>query len=239
MTSFLLRTDDLLRGRLDSKPVSAASGAVKPRRVLGHLLVTVLAFGLFYGAVMGAFGAFAHAGLSRAAHSDLPRQMLYSALKVPLLLLVTFGLSLPSFFVLNTVLGVRGDFSRVLQGLIATQAVLTTVLASLAPLTAFWYAAAPDYNGALLFNAAAFGVASLAAQRLLRRTYRPLVAADPRHRILLRLWIVIYAFVGIQMAWVLRPFIGDPHTPTGFFRHDAWGNAYEQFARALAHAVGW
>jgi len=64
------------------------------------------------------------------------------------------------------------------------------------------------------------------------------VAANPRHRVLLRLWLVIYAFVGIQMAWVLRPFIGSPNTATGFFRQDAWGNAYEQFARMLAHAVG-
>src|SRR5580658_1686241 len=134
MIGFLLRTDDLLRGRLDIEPVS---GAVTRRRVLPHLLATVLAFGLLYGAVMGAFGAFAHAGLRGGVHSDLPRQMLYSALKVPLLLLVTFALSLPSFFVLNTILGVRGDFGRVLKGLVAAQAGLTTILASFAPLTAF------------------------------------------------------------------------------------------------------
>ncbi len=147
MIPFLLRTDDLLRGRLDADPGSGAD-TTKRRRVLPHLLAIVLAFGLLYGAVMGAFGAFAHGGLRPSAHSDLPRQMLYSALKVPLLLLVTFGLSLPSFFVLNTVLGVRGDFGRVLKGLFAAQAGLTTILASFSPLTAFWYAAAPDYNGA-------------------------------------------------------------------------------------------
>ena len=27
---------------------------------------------------------------------------------------------------------------------------------------------------------------------------------------MLRTWLVIYVFVGIQMGWVLRPFIGDP-----------------------------
>jgi hypothetical protein len=234
IVTFFIRTDDLLRGRLDSGPVDGTSAH---RRSLGHLLMTVLAFGLVYGAIMGAYGAFAHTGPRGGAHSDLPKQMLYSALKVPLLLLVTFALSLPSFFVLNTVLGVRGDFGRVVQGLIAAQAGLTAVLASLGPLTAFWYAAVPDYDAALLFNTAAFGIASLAAQRLLRRSYRPLAAANPRHRILLQLWIVIYAFVGIQMAWVLRPFIGDPLSPTGFFRHDAWGNAYEQFAHTIARAV--
>ena len=54
---------------------------------------------------MGTFGGL---------HGDRPLQLLYSALKVPLLLLVTFCLSLPSFFVLNTILGVRADFRRVL-----------------------------------------------------------------------------------------------------------------------------
>jgi len=36
-------------------------------------------------------------------------QLLYSGVKVPLLMLVTFGLCLPSFFVLNTVAGLRDE----------------------------------------------------------------------------------------------------------------------------------
>jgi hypothetical protein len=38
-------------------------------------------------------------------------------------------------------------------------------------------------------------VASLAAQGLLRRHYRPLIARDPRHRLLLRGWAGLHAFV--------------------------------------------
>jgi len=61
---------------------------------------------------------------------------------------------------------------------------------------------------------------------LLRRLYRPLIARDARHRALLRLWLIIYTFVGIQMGWLLRPFIGMPDTPTRFLREDTWSNAY-------------
>jgi hypothetical protein len=43
---------------------------------------------------------------------------------------------------------------------------------------------------------------------------------------MLRTWIVIYVFVGIQMGWVLRPFIGSPLAPTQFFREGSWSNAY-------------
>jgi hypothetical protein len=223
MAALLRHADDVLRGGQ-----AAAAPAPVRRTVAGHLGLLVL-FGAFYGAVMGCFGGV---GGSRAL------QPLYSAVKVPLLLLVTFALSLPSFFVLNTLLGVREDFPRVLRGLAATQAALTVVLASMAPLTAFWYASSGDYHQALAFNALVFAAASVSAQFLLRRWYRPLILRNPRHRVLLRGWLVIYAFVGIQTGWVLRPFVGHPAGPTRFFRPDAWGNAYVEVTHTLWKAVG-
>ncbi len=69
-------------------------------------------------------------------------------------------------------------------------------------------------------------MASLSAQWMLRRDYRPLIERHSAHRWMLRTWILIYVFVGIQMAWVLRPFIGDPRAPVQFFREDSWSNAY-------------
>lgn len=207
--------DDLLRAR-------GAAAAVT--RSTGWLIVLVLAFGLLYGAVMGAFG-----GIS----GDRAWQVFYSASKVPLLLLVTFALSLPSFFVLNTLFGLRSDFAEALRALLAAQAVLTVILASLAPYTAFWYASSADYTAATAFNGLMFAVATFAAQILLRQLYRPLVARHARHRWMLRVWLTVYAFVGIQMAWVLRPFIGDPLQPVQFFRDEAWGNAYVVVANLL------
>jgi hypothetical protein len=56
--------------------------------------------------------------------------------------------------------------------------------------------------------------------------------------VLLRGWLVIYAFVGIQMGWVLRPFVGVPGRPVTFFREGAWGNAYEEVARTALRALG-
>jgi hypothetical protein len=178
-----------------------------------------------YGLVMGSFGG---RGL----------QALYSAVKVPLLLAATVGLSLPSFFILNTLRGLRADFAQAVRAVVASQAGLTVVLASLAPVTAFWYASTTDYHGSILFNGVMFGVASLAAQGPLRRAYRPLVERDPRHKALVRFWVVLYAFVGVQMGWVLRPFIGDPVGPVQFFRPGAWDNAYVIVARMAWDQLG-
>lgn len=33
-----------------------------------------------------------------------------------------------------------------------------------------------------------------------------------------RTWVVVFALVGAQMSWVLRPFIGDPDSPFAWFR---------------------
>src|SRR5262249_37385766 len=80
-------------------------------------------------------------------------------------------------------------------------------------------------------------IASLAAQRVLRRRYTRLIARNPRHRIMLWTWLGVYAFIGIQMGWILRPFIGQPGRPVTFFREDTWGNAYIKVFESLWEAL--
>src|SRR5580698_3666575 len=88
---WLAQADRVLRRSIgESNPVSAR-----------RLSLILTAAGLSYGAVMGTFGGI---GPSRFP------QIIYSGAKVPLLLLATFGLSLPNFFVLTSLLGLRHDF---------------------------------------------------------------------------------------------------------------------------------
>ena len=216
------RTDDILRRRPWTTQSAPAGSA------LLWLAGNVLLFGMLYGAAMGTFGGIG---------GDRLWQVVYSALKVPLLLLVTFLIGLPSFFVLNTLFGLRRDFAEALRALVAAQAGLAIVLASLAPFTLVWYASSADYSAALRFNGLMFAVASFSGQRLLWAYYRPLIRRNIRHRRMLWTWLAIYIFVGIQMAWVLRPFVGDPGVPVQFFREQSWGNAYEVVARLIYDAV--
>ena len=218
MTGFLLRAEDVLRR------AAWTTQSQRPLSATRDLVAYVVLFGMTYGAVMGAFGG---------VFGDRFWQVVYSAIKVPLLLLVTFLISLPSFFVLNSLFGLRRDLGQAIRALVAAQAGVATVLVSLAPLTLLWYASSADYQAAVLFNAAMFAVASLAVQWLLRGFYRPLIERNPLHRTLLWAWLVVYAFVGIQMAWILRPFVGSPTTPVEFFREDSWGNAYVVVAQLI------
>lgn len=226
MLQAITQIDDVLRGR---PAIAPRDGIEIARDRTPQLAALLVAFGLLYGAAMGCFNW---------PQSVRPLQVLFSALKVPLLLLGTFAISLPSFFVFNALLGLRRDLREAMRALIATQAGLTITLASLAPFTALWYASFRDYQQAILFNAAMFAVASVAGQRLLRRYYAPLIRRNPRHRVMVRLWLFIYAFVGIQMGWLLRPFVGKPGIATTFFRQDSWGNAYEQVGKIIWYVIG-
>jgi hypothetical protein len=214
LIGFFRLADSLLRGQISPAPGTREQRFPMP----GFLLLAIVVYGMFYGGVMGSYGG---------ANGWRLWQAVYSAVKVPFLLITTFLLSLPSFFVLNTLFGLRDDIARVVRALIATQAGLTVILSALAPFTAFWYVSGSNYQPAILFNGIMFAVASFSAQWMLRRDYMPLIASNPKHRWMLRTWIVIYVFVGIQMGWVLRPFIGDPKAPVQFFREGSWSNAYE------------
>lgn len=179
--------------------------------------VLVIFFGGFYGAIMGSYGGW---------YGDQKWQIIYSAVKVPVFLLFTFSISIPSFYVLNVLLGLRSDFGYVLRGLLEAQAGFAVVLASLSPYTIFWYLSFDNYGNAVLLNGFLFGISSLTGHFFLKRFYQPLIRKNRSHLWTKRIWIVLYSFVGIQAGWILRPFIGDPQRSPEFIRTETWGNAY-------------
>lgn len=55
---------------------------------------------------------------------------------------------------------------------------------------------------------------------------------------LLQFWLVLYALVGSQLGWTLRPFFGAPGQPFQLFR-TIEGNFYSQVFRSLFTLLGW
>lgn len=210
-TSVLAHADDFIHAR----------GTFEPKRRgvrrWWHMVLMVVAFGAIYGAAMGTFVV------------DKPErlwQLLFGALKVPLLLLTTTILCLPAFVVVNTIAGLRDDLREAVQALLAGQAALSVALASLAPVIHTWYWCESSYRAALIFNACLFALATIAGHRAIRRYYGELIRRNSRHRAMLVGWFALYAFVGVQMGWIMRPFVGDPTRPVTFFRDGAFSNAY-------------
>lgn len=215
MHTLLRNSDFLLRGGL-------------PATNWRTPILLILLFGPIYGAVMGSY-AF--------NHPERLLQILYAALKVPLLLTVSTLICLPGFFVLNTVLGLRDDFRAAFGFILAGQAAMSLTLAALAPLTLVFYASTSSYQHALLFNALMFTIGASAAQMVMRRGYTSLVASRTLHRFMFWTWAAMYAFVGIQMGWTLRPFVGSPGAFPTFFRNEPFTNAYIEVFTLISNTL--
>ena len=69
-------------------------------------------------------GGSALLGLALGGSSGEPWLGVFAAIKVPLLLVLTTALCLPSFFVINSVMGLRDDFGAACRALLAAQATL-------------------------------------------------------------------------------------------------------------------
>ena len=85
-------------------------------------------------------------GIVMGSHTLRPLQAFYSSFKVPLLLLLSTALCMPSFFILNTILGLREDFHAACRGVFAAQATIGVALVSLIPVLLVVYLGTPAYK---------------------------------------------------------------------------------------------
>lgn len=206
--------DDLLRSAgagVPVRPIAEGEG-------VGPLFRVNLLLAAGYGACMGVYG------LLRPENPEY-RQLLASGLKVPLLFGLTLAVTFPSLYVFATLLGSRLRFGELVRFVVAGLAVLVAVLAAFGPIVAFFSVTTVSYPFVLLMNVAVFGLAGLFGARFLHRVLsaRPAVpdeAAGPGvgSTRVFYVWMIVFGLVGGQMAWVLRPFVGNPAQPFEWFR---------------------
>lgn len=169
------------------------------------IFLSSLVFMVIYGFVTG------------LAHSWL--QAVATAVKIPLLFLVTLAFTLPSlYFFALAQLNVK--FSIVQAGLVvlAGIGVSAFLLLGLAPVTLFFDLTSSNYPFfqllAVIFVAIS-GITGLfyILQGFNRVDTRDELRRNPLGRVILTAWMILYGFVGAQMTWRLSPFIGDPEQP--------------------------
>jgi len=66
---------------------------------------------------------------------------------------------------------------------------------------------------------------------------KPAAGERPGSMLLLYIWIVLFGFVGTQLAWTLRPFFGSPNAPFELFR-DIDGTFYGNVLSTLGSLFG-
>jgi hypothetical protein len=263
-------------------------------RLTGQMLVSSVIALAVYGAVLGSF------------HSVL--MALTSAVKLPLLFLVTLAICLPTLYLFNLVFGARLSIRQSLSLVMVALTVTAMLALAFAPISLFFLITAPDYGFFKLLNVAILALSAIVGLRFLTggmrvlndngllapapsaevpvspapagqalptprpapatppagqpvpagagqtatlvhpsqaqvppgyvmmpvRSPAPVKQAAPPSMTLLYIWILLFGFVGTQLAWTLRPFFGSPDKPFSLYR-DIDGNFYAEIIRTISH----
>jgi len=116
------------------------------------------------------------------------------------------------------------------------------VLLSFSPIVLFFLLTTSHYQFFKLLNVGVFAVAGAVGVIFLSHGMRVVSPEDGRgarsRRNVVRLWIVIYAFVGSQMAWTLRPFIGAPAIRQFELFRQLGGNFYANIFASIGEILG-
>ena len=238
--------DQLLRRRESA----LADGALREVRA-SYLAVGIVLLAAAYGFFMGWYAVFSR---------QVPewRQMAADMWKMPTLFLMTLVICFPSLYVFSVLLGSRLPFAQMLRVLLAIVAITVTVLASFGPIVGFFALSTDNHPFMALLNVAFCAVAGVLGVAILWRALKILLAvkdaasasdippvissqmpneSDSQVRSLFRVWMLIYAVVGAQMGWVLRPFISEPTAPFVWFCGKE-GNFFLGVWHALASLLG-
>jgi hypothetical protein len=191
------------------------------------MLVSSIAFLAVYGAVMG------------STHSLW--QALSSAAKLPILFLATLIVCSPTLYFFNVLFGSNQSLTQNMALILTAITVTAVLLLSFAPIILFFLLTTSHYQFFKLLNVAIFAIAGGMGVVFLSQGMRVVAASGKEgahaRRWVLRLWILIYAFVGSQMAWTLRPFIGAPAMEFELFRQ-LGGNFYANVLASIGEILG-
>ncbi|RPJ37847.1 MAG: hypothetical protein EHM35_05860 [Planctomycetaceae bacterium] len=257
MIHWLRELDEALRGR-KADPRLLAEGTAHIH--IQPLVVVSVALGMIYGVCMGLYAVATRTPPSFA-------QLVTSAVKVPALFFLTLVVTFPSLYVFSALLGVRLGPKDTFRLILVPIVINLAVLASLGPITAFFTLSTTSYPFMKLLNVFFFTVAGIIGLKVLlamlssleaaqspppatmpdldkaagavtvQSTPQPLAREKTAASRTFLVWVVIYALVGAQMGWILRPFIGRPDLPFQLFRGRE-ANFFVDVLRTLAQLLG-
>jgi hypothetical protein len=198
---------------------------------LNHKIISLLVassiFFAIYGAIIGAY------------HSWM--QAVSSAVKLPALYLLTLLICLPTLFFANVIFGSKRTFGQHFALVLTAIAVTSVLLFSFAPISLFFMLSTNNYQFLILLNVVIFGITGfMGVSSLYTAMNSVMEQEDEGSQIrgkVLKFWLLLYAFVGSQLGWTLRPFFGTPHTVFVMFR-EREGNFYLSVIKSLGHILG-
>lgn len=200
----------------EASTLAGWTGKFESRRLAFHVAVIVVGAGI-YGAAMGWWRD--------------PMQALYVGIKFPLIILVTTVGNALLNAMLAPLLGLNISLRQSLLAVLMSFAITAAILGAFAPLMAFlvWNAPpmTPDvksttaYGLIKLLHVVVIAFAGIAGNARLFQLLTQLGGSRRIARRVLVAWLAVNLFLGSQLTWIARPFIGAPGLPVAFLREDA------------------
>jgi hypothetical protein len=194
---------------------------------IGRLLGIIIVLSGFHGLIMGT-----SSGLL---------QMLPSGVKVPILYILTLVVCYPVLYVVNVIMGSRLSFMQTLALILLAMALNAILLASCSSIVLFFTITGAQYHFLKLLHVVIFAFSGMWGMFALWRGLQAMCETStlyPKQAIrILQIWILIFALVGMQMAWSLRPFVGSPALEFELLRSHQQGNFYTSVANSVINLV--
>jgi hypothetical protein len=191
------------------------------------MLISSILFLALYGAVLG------------STHSLW--QTLSSAAKLPLLFLTTLIICSPTLYFFNVLFGSNQSLTQNFALILTAITVTAVLLLSFAPIVVFFLLTTSNYQFFKLLNVVFFAICGIIGVVFLSQGMKIVSGAGKEggaaRRWVMWAWVIVYAFVGSQMAWTLRPFIGAPSMQFELFRQ-LGGNFYTNVFASMGEVLG-
>lgn len=178
-----------------------------------YFLMVVMSF--LYGIVMGSYHSLA--------------QAISAGIKVPVLFSIVLLICFPAFFIIQFILGSKLKLNQMISIILTGFVLSTAIMVSFTPIVVFFLLTGGNYYFLQLLHIAIIILAGIFGMKTIidalrysceQQSIYPKIGVD-----VFKFWVVILVFVGIQMAWNLRPFLGDRGKPFKLFR-EYEGNFY-------------
>lgn len=197
------------------------------RKKMRAMVVSSVMFFALYGAVLG------------STHSLW--QALSSAVKLPILFLATLVVCSPTLYFFNVLFGSNQSLTQNVALILTALTVTSVLLLAFTPVVVFFLLTTGGYQFFKLLNVGICALSGSMGVRFLAQGMDVVASAGKEggsaRRNVVRLWVLLYGFVGSQMAWTLRPFIGAPSMKFELFRQ-LGGNFYSNLFASIGELLG-
>ena len=167
--------------------------------------------------------------------------MFSSGIKVPMFYLLTLLVCYAVLFIILVLMGSKLSFVQTLALILLAITFNAVLLASFAPIVAFFSITGSSYEFIKLLHVVVMTFSGFWGMSALYQGLREMCEKSnlyPKRAVeILRVWILVFGFVGTQMAWSLRPFIGNPGEAFAVFREGRNGNFYSAVAQSAMEMV--